>query len=52
MALICLKMLIMSKHSPADYRFHANSLDDEELAIPVWAWLLAIAVISLVLIVR
>jgi len=42
----------MSKHHPAGYRLHTNSLDDEELVIPVWAWLLAIAVISLVLIVR
>jgi hypothetical protein len=42
----------MSKHYPAGYRLHARFLDDEEQAIPVWAWLLAIIVISLVLIVR
>jgi len=43
----------MSKHYPSGYRFQANYLDDEEqVAIPVWVWLLVILVISLVLVVR
>lgn len=42
----------MSKHYSTNYRADANYLDDEELAIPVWAWLLATVVILLVLIVR
>ncbi len=41
----------MSKHYPSGYRFQANYLDDE-LVVPAWAWLLAVAVISLLLIVR
>ena len=42
----------MSKYYPTGYRLHASYLDDEELAIPLWVWLLVTVVISLVLIVR
>lgn len=42
----------MSKHYHAGYRLHAGYLDDEELPVPVWAWLLVAVVILLVLIVR
>lgn len=45
-------MFIMSRHYPTDYRFHNNPLDEEDLDIPLWAWVLAVVVISLVLIVR
>lgn len=42
----------MSKYYRADSRLHANYLDDEEQAVPAWALVLAIVLISLVLIVR
>jgi len=42
----------MRKYYPSGYRPLANYLDDEEQAFPLWVWLLAVVVISLVLIVR
>ena len=49
---LALRILIMRKYYPSGYRPLANYLDDEEQAFPLWVWLLAVVVISLVLIVR
>lgn len=42
----------MSKHYHTGFRLHASSLDDEELPMPVWAWLLVAVMLLLVLVVR
>lgn len=49
---LSLRTLIMSKYYRADSRLQANYLDDEEQAVPAWALVLAVVLISLVLVVR